>query len=83
MNMWLNTLSSTGRLILCGVVCVVSWSMLGGCSKRLETGYEPRKLNASAEKRRAFYAAPFTEASRAGVDEDDLNDDPRYRRPGY
>ena len=38
----------------------------GGCSSKLETGYQPRLLGSSAEVRRGFYAEPFTvEAAKA------------------
>jgi hypothetical protein len=31
-----------------------------GCSDKLETGWEPRRLDASPAERRAYYASPFT-----------------------
>jgi len=31
-----------------------------GCSDKLETGWEPRRLDASSAERRAYYASPFT-----------------------
>lgn len=37
----------------------------GGCASKLETGYEPRRLGASDDVRRGFYAQPFTPEARA------------------
>jgi len=72
------------RMALCASLAVTVTALgVTGCSSKLETGYEPRKLNASNEKRRAFYAAPFTPEARAGASDDDRNDDPRYRKAGY
>jgi hypothetical protein len=56
---------------------------LTGCSSKLDTGYEPRKLGASDEARRGFYAQPFTpEAKAAKQYEQDFGDVHRPR-PGY
>lgn len=33
-----------------------------GCRSELETGYEPRLLNASNAQQRAYYAMPYTPA---------------------
>ncbi len=33
---------------------------LAGCQPTLETGYEPRSLNASAADRRSYYAPAFS-----------------------
>ena len=35
-----------------------------GCSEKLETGYDPRRLGSSTEVRRGFYAAPFSPEAR-------------------
>ena len=44
-----------------------------GCSEKLETGYDPRRLGASNEMRRGFYAQPFSpEAQRAKQYEQDF-----------
>lgn len=53
-----------------------------GCSNKLETGYEPIRLNASPAQRRAFYAPPFSPEARAVPDrEEELS--ARRPRPGY
>lgn len=54
----------------------------GACSNKLETGYEPQRLNATPQQRRAYYAAPFSPESRAAPDRDDALD-ARRPRPGY
>ena len=60
--------------VLCGVP---------GCSSKLETGYVPRKLGASDDTRRGFYAQPFTpEAIKAKQYEDECGDG-RRSRTGY
>jgi hypothetical protein len=47
--------------VLAGVM-----SAAGGCANKLETGYVPRKLGASTEARRGYYAQPFSpEAQKA------------------
>jgi hypothetical protein len=56
---------------------------VGGCSNKLETGYEPRKLGASEAERRGFYAAPFTPEARAAQLQRDEEFDARRPRPGY
>jgi hypothetical protein len=58
-----------------------------GCSEKLETGYEPRRLGSSSEVRRGFYAAPFSpEARKAREYEQSFGDGttPVGRpKPGY
>jgi hypothetical protein len=59
---------------------------LAGCSEKLETGYEPRRLGASNEVRRGFYAAPFSpEARKAKEYEQDFGGTTPLGRPkpGY
>jgi uncharacterized lipoprotein YmbA len=57
--------------------------LLAGCSSKLETGYQPQLIGASAAQRRAYYATPFTpEATAPKTDkETELNN--RRPRPGY
>jgi hypothetical protein len=55
------------RMVLLIVGC--AFLALTGCSNKLETGYEPRKLGVSDNVRRAYYATPFTaEANAASQD---------------
>jgi hypothetical protein len=56
---------------------------LVGCSSKLETGYEPRKLGASDEIRRGFYAQPFTPEAKAAKEYEQDFGDVRRPRPGY
>lgn len=50
------------RLVAVGALAVV---VLSGCSTpKLETGYEPRPLNASGTQRRGYYAGPFSREAR-------------------
>jgi hypothetical protein len=73
------------------IILIVCTSCLlaaaGGCSEKLETGYEPRRLGSSSEVRRGFYAAPFTpEARKAREYEQSFGDGttPVGRpKPGY
>ncbi len=53
-----------------------------GCSNKLETGYEPKRLNATAAERRGYYASPYTPESVAAQDKD-KGQSPDYasRRP--
>ena len=52
----------------CGITAAVLM-LLAGCSTKLETGYVPRKLGASDNVRRGYYATPFTpEANAAAQD---------------
>jgi hypothetical protein len=38
-------------------------TLMAGCANELETGYNPRRLNASSDVRRSYYAAPFAAES--------------------
>ena len=49
--------------------CVAAVALAAGCSTKLETGYEPRKLSDSTAERRAYYADPFTPEARAAAEE--------------
>lgn len=54
--------------------------MLAGCSNKTETGYEPRKLGASENVQRGYYAQPFSPQSRAA--EQEQQTEMSNRRPG-
>ena len=55
-----------------------------GCSEKLESGYAPRKLGASNEVRRGFYAQPFSmEAQKAKAYEQDFGSPSGRAKPGY
>ena len=45
-------------LVLIGTL--LTGALASGCSEKLETGYEPRRLGASSAERRAYYASPYT-----------------------
>ena len=45
--------------LLSGLTIAMIGSVVG-CSDKLETGWEPRRLDASPAERRAYYASPFT-----------------------
>ena len=62
------------------VVALAVAGVTAACSSKLETGYQPRRLGASAAERRAFYARPFTPEARAA--EQERMEDMRQRRPG-
>jgi hypothetical protein len=42
------------------LVALAVGTLLAGCESELETGYKPRRLNASSGERRAYYAPAFT-----------------------
>ena len=54
-----------------------------GCSSKLETGYEPRRLGASDEARRGYYAQPFSPEAGAAKKYQQEFGDPRRAKPGY
>jgi hypothetical protein len=55
-----------------------------GCAEKLETGYDPRRLGASNEARRGFYAQPFSpEARKAKEYEQDFGSAGGRAKPGY
>jgi hypothetical protein len=60
-----------------GLVLVV------GCSSKLETGYQPQLIGASAAQRRAYYAIPFTPESQAPKTDKETELNNRRPRPGY
>ena len=66
------------RLIALGIMGLAA----AGCSSTLETGYMPRKLGASDDVRRGYYAQPFTPEAKAArkfqVDYDDSHTRPAF-----
>jgi hypothetical protein len=42
---------------------------VAGCDQALETGYTPKRLNASDSERRAFYAPQFSQESHPSKDQ--------------
>lgn len=44
---------------------ILALSLLAGCSTELETGYKPKRLGATPEERRAYYAPQFSPAAAA------------------
>jgi hypothetical protein len=42
------------------IVTLAVAALAAGCEEELETGYKPRRLNASSTERRAYYAPAFT-----------------------
>ena len=63
---------------------VFALAVAPGCSSKLETGYEPRKLGSSSnETRRGFYAQPFTPEARAARQyEEDFGTPGGREKPG-
>lgn len=59
-------------------MAIIAILLFAGCSARLETGYEPRKIGSTSTERRAFYAAPFSPESQNSGDNMDSF---RARRP--
>jgi hypothetical protein len=54
-------------------------AVAAGCEEELETGYKPRRLNATSTERRAYYAPAFTpEATSTG----DQKPAEGFHRPG-
>jgi len=70
------------------LVLIGAWlagALACGCSDKLETGYEPRRLGASSAERRAYYASPYTpEAIAAQKDSGGAaaGPSPGFRPPG-
>jgi hypothetical protein len=62
-----------------GVLTVSTVMAAGGCSDKLVTGYEPRKLGDSPAARRAYYAGKFTPEARAA--EAERAEELKARRP--
>ncbi|HEY1684233.1 MAG TPA: hypothetical protein VGG19_05695 [Tepidisphaeraceae bacterium] len=44
---------------------VLALIFIAGCKATLESGYQPRPLNANEDTRRAFYAPPFSPEAHA------------------
>lgn len=69
------------RNLLVGLTLLAGGTSLG-CSDKLDTGYEPRRLGATPIARRGYYASPFTPEAAAAEQnrgDDDLRE---IRRPG-
>jgi len=58
-------------------------AFVAGCSEQLETGYNPRPLDASDITRRGFYASPYTREAKAAEAERERDPESRRQRPGY
>jgi hypothetical protein len=66
------------KLFLLSLSCL-AFAPAIGCKETLETGYQPRPLNASDEARRAYYAPAFSPEAQ-GRGKDDVRQSPI--RPG-
>jgi hypothetical protein len=53
---------------------------VAGCNTKLESGYTPRKLNASPAERRGYYAEAFSPEARLAAEE--RQEEFEARRPG-
>jgi hypothetical protein len=42
------------------IITLMAGALVCGCSEKLETGYEPKRLGVSSAERRAYYASPYT-----------------------
>ena len=62
---------------------VVVLLLVGGCSNKLETGYEPRTIGSNEVERRGYYAAPFSKEAREARQKADADPDVRRPQPGY
>ena len=68
------------------VMAALAFAVSAGCSSKLETGYEPRKLGASDEARRGYYADPFSPEAKAARDYERQYGETFHgssRKPGY
>jgi len=64
-------------LLLLGLISLV------GCSSTLETGYQPQRLGASSNTRRAYYASPFSAEANAAAQDKEAEIEARRPRQGY
>ena len=73
------------RMALIACLSFLGFAVGGlGCSEKLESGYAPRKLGASNEVRRGFYAQPFSmESQKAKAYEQDFGSPGGRPKPGY
>ena len=63
------------------VAALLAAGFTGGCeSSKLETGYTPRRLNASDAERRAYYSGKYTKEAVKAQQEREAEF--RARRPG-
>lgn len=53
-------------LVLVLVASAIGAGAVIGCDQKLETGYEPHRLNASDAERRGYYAPAFAPAPEKG-----------------
>ena len=59
--------ANTRAGLLAVLLTSVTAGLSAGCSDKLETGYEPRRLGATATERRGYYAPPFTPEAAAAA----------------
>ena len=70
------------RSALISSTSILALACLAGCGNKLETGYQPRALGASAVERRAYFAGPFTPAAREAQLNEARETQFQRRRPG-
>jgi len=68
-------------LLALGLGCLGTFAP--GCNRRLETGYKPVALGASATERRGYYAQPFTPEKKAAQYEWEQEQEMRRPKPGF
>jgi hypothetical protein len=61
------------RIAICLLGGGLLWG-IAGCSDKLETGYEPRALKATAAERRGYYAPAFTPEAAAAAQDHSADD---------
>jgi hypothetical protein len=44
--------------------------LVGGCASALDSGYEPRRLNATETQRKSYYASPYSEETQQALQQD-------------
>jgi predicted component of type VI protein secretion system len=56
-------------------------AVLTACSSKLETGYEPNKLDMSLAQRKALYADPYSPAAQDAQNGDDNSSGGQFHNP--
>jgi hypothetical protein len=53
-----------------------------GCASKLETGYEPKRLDMPLSQREALYADPYSHAAMQAQQDQQQNGGGQFKKPG-
>jgi hypothetical protein len=61
---------------------IVLAASAGGCSEKLESGYDPKRLNMSIAERKALYADPYSQQAQEAQQDQSSGGESQMHKPG-